>query len=111
MICSIAHRNAFPARIIHNIRNKILQKQHTALITSRTQRKNWVTLTFHSPLVYQTTTLIRNTEINIAFRPTNTIQNHLLTYPTTDKLSNSGTYRLLCITCNKSYAGQYGNQS
>jgi hypothetical protein len=49
-----------------------------------------------------------NTQINIAFKPTNMVQHHLQTHPNTDKFKNSGVYHPQCNTCRKSYVGQCG---
>jgi hypothetical protein len=108
MICNIAHNNAFPTRLLHNIRNKILRIQNAPLTTPHEHRKNLATFTFHSPFVYKITKMFRNTNINITSKPTNTIHHFLQNHPTTDKLQNSGTYRLQCNTCNRSYVGQSG---
>jgi hypothetical protein len=52
--------------------------------------------------------LFRHTDINITFKPPNTIHHFLQNHLTTDKLHNSGTYRLHWNTCNRSYVGQSG---
>jgi hypothetical protein len=70
MICSIAHSNAFLVRLLYNIRNKIIKKQHASLTTPHEQRKK------------------------TTFKSTNTIQHCLQNRPTTDKLHNIGIYRL-----------------
>jgi hypothetical protein len=109
MIHNIAHNNAFPVRLLHSVGNKILQKQQLPLHTEPpTQRRNWVTFTFYSPLLYKITNITRNTGINIDFKPTNTLQHHLRTYTPADNLGNSGIYRLHCNTYNKLYVGQSG---
>ena len=58
------------------------------------------------PLIRRITNLFKQTELNIAFKATNTIQQQI-----TDKQSYnnpSGVYRLKCNTCNKVYVGQSG---
>ena len=53
------------------------------------------------------TNLSKHTDLNIAFRTTNTLQQQL-----SEKQNNknpSGIYKLKCNTCNKEYVGQSGS--
>jgi hypothetical protein len=55
------------------------------------------------------TNIFRHTDIQLAFRTNNTIQN-LLTQrnPNPDKFSSSGVYKLICPECGKANVGQTG---
>jgi hypothetical protein len=57
------------------------------------------------------TNILKQTNIQIAFRTKNTFQNLLRPKnPTTDKFSSSGVYELTCPECNKAYVGQTGRR-
>jgi len=74
--------------------------------TTTTLRNKWVTFTYFSPLVRKISNLFRQTDLQIAFRATNTIQQQLNAKHTHD--DPSGIYELKCKTCNKVYIGQSG---
>jgi len=65
--------------------------------------KKWVTFTYFSP-IRRITNIFKHSNLNIAFRATNTIQQQLTEKPTNKK--PSGIYKLKCNTCNNVYAGQ-----
>ena len=44
---------------------------------TKTIVKKWATFTYHSPLIRKVTNLFKSTDIRIAFRTTNTIQQQL----------------------------------
>ena len=69
-------------------------------------RKKWVTFTYHSPLIRRVTNLFKQTDLNIAFKATNTIRQQISDKQTIN--NPSGVYRLKCNTCNKVYVGQSG---
>jgi hypothetical protein len=48
-ICAIPRNNAFPIRTIHNLTNRITLTQNKDNTFTNTQRKTWLTLTYHSP--------------------------------------------------------------
>jgi hypothetical protein len=82
-------------------KNRVTQTKCT-----QQQRKTWVTFTFHSTSVCKVTNLFKRTNLNIAFRPTNTIHQQL-----SHKRNNnnpSGIYRIEWITCNMVYVRQSG---
>ena len=57
-------------------------------------------------MIRHTTNLFKHTDLNIAFRATNTLKQQL-----SEKQNNtnpSGIYKLKCNTCNKAYVGQSG---
>jgi hypothetical protein len=76
-ICTIARNNGFPIRTIHNLTNRITKTQNIDNTFTNTQRKTWVTFTYHSPLIRKITNLFKHTNLNIAFRTGNTIYNWL----------------------------------
>jgi len=69
----IAKNNGFPLHIVHNLRNKLITRTQQTLITQTHQQKRWIIFTYHSPLTHKITYLITHTNINIAFRATNSI--------------------------------------
>jgi hypothetical protein len=52
--------------------------------------------------------LFRNTNIKIAYKTTNTIQNHLRAKKLDNIYNKSGVYQLTCGGCQKKYVGQTG---
>ena len=72
------------------------------------QRKKLITFTYHSPLMHKVINLFKRTDLNIAFRTSNTIYNQLWDTSPQNKINSSGIYRLQCKACNKSYVGQTG---
>ena len=107
-ILTIAKNNGFPLHIIHNLRNKLIAKTQQTLFTQTQQKKKWIKYTYHIPLIHKITKLFRHTNINIAFRDTNTIYKQLSNKIIQNKISSSGIYKLKCNTCNNSYVGQTG---
>jgi hypothetical protein len=75
-IQNIAYNNGFPPIIIHKLRHQI-ENITKSISQTTTTPKAWVTFTFNSPAVYKITNLFRNTGLNIAYKPSNTIR-HLL---------------------------------
>ena len=68
--------------------------------------KKWATFTYFSLIIRHITNLFKHSNLNIAFRATNTIQQQL-----TEKLTNknpSGIYKLKCNTYNNVYVRQSG---
>ena len=109
-ILAIAKNNGYPIKTIDNLGKKLLarkQKQQQDQHQETTElRKKWVTFTHYSPLIRRITNLFKQTELKIAFKATNTIQQQI-----TEKqaLSNpSRVYKLKCNTCNMVYVGQSG---
>jgi hypothetical protein len=108
---TMAQNNGFPKHIIHSMKKKLISKQvrqklSTTEPQTTQQNKKWVTFTYYSPLIREVTNLFKRTNLNIAFRTTNTIYQQL-----SDKSSNinpSGMYQLKCNTCNNAYIRQTG---
>ena len=68
--------------------------------------KKWVTFIYFSPIIRCITNLFKHSNLNIAFRSTNTIQQQLTEKPTNK--NPSGIYKLKCNTCNNVYVRQSG---
>ena len=104
-ILATAKNNKFPVHLITRLKRNTQHKTHT----DKTDNKNkkWATFTYHSHKVRKITNLFKQTDIKIALRSTNTIQQ---TSPknreTTPDHNKSGIYKILCQTCNKAYIGQ-----
>jgi hypothetical protein len=95
-------------RTIYSLMKRITKTQKTdnTFTTSNTQKKIWITFTYHSPLIHKITNLFKHTSLNIPFRTGNTIYNWLQDGKPQNITNSSGVYRLQCKTCNKSYVGQ-----
>ena len=109
-ILTIAKNNGYPPALIHRLKTKLTNKKR-ALKQNCTQqqetsilRNKWVKFTYFSPLVRKISKLFRQTELKIAFRVTNTIQQQLNAKQTHD--DPIGIYELKCKTCIKVYVGQ-----
>jgi hypothetical protein len=83
-------------------------KKGSAHIDTQTQKTQWATFTYSGKEVRKITKLFRDTQIKIAFRTTNTIQNILKHQPPTDKFNRSGIYQMKCLDCPLKYIGQTG---
>ena len=90
------------------MKNKIIRTQHTTNTPIQTKYKEWITFTYHSPLIHKFTNLFKNTNLHIAFRTNNTIFYHLYHQSPHNTLNACGIYRLQCKTCERSYVGQTG---
>jgi transposase-like protein len=87
----------------------MLKTQRTkATPTQAQQKKKWVTFTYHRPLTHKVTSLLKHTNLNIAFRTSNTIYMQLCDEVPQNKMNSSGIYRLQCKSCHSSYVGQTG---
>ena len=73
----------------------------------QTQRKKWITYTYHSPLILSYLP-VQKYRLNIPLRTCNTTYNQLCGRTPQNKINPSGIYKLQCKTCNKSYVGQTG---
>jgi len=80
----------------------------THIRTTKDENKKWATFTYHSPKVRKLTNLFKHTNINTAFKSTNTIQQSIKP-KNPQKIpdyNRSGVYKPTCKTCNMSYIGQ-----
>jgi hypothetical protein len=79
--------------------------------TSTPPEQKWATFTYVGKETHFITNIFKQTNIQIAFRTKNTIQNLLKPkIPTSDVFSSSGVYKLSCPECNMAYVGQIGRQ-
>ena len=53
-------------------------------------RKKWLTFTYHSPLIRRVTNLFKQTDLNIAFKATNTIRQQISDKQTNHQQSKWG---------------------
>jgi hypothetical protein len=82
--------------------------QHKTLIgASKDEDKKWATFIYHSSKVGNFTNLFKHTNINITFKSTNTIQQHIKPKNPDEvqHYNRSGIYKLTCKTCKMSYIG------
>src|SRR5215475_6551337 len=86
--------------------NKRSQSQK-AQQSQNNQDKKWITFTYYGPAIRKITNLFKHTNIQIAFRPTNTTYQQLSQRGTSND-KPSGIYQLKCNTCKRSYVGQSG---
>jgi len=105
-IQAMAQNNNFPEKLITNLKTQMQQKIHQK--QDKDENKKWTTFTYHSPQIRKLTNLFKHTNINNAFKNTNTLQH--CTKPKTpgknQEYNMSGIYRLACNTCKMSYIGQ-----
>jgi hypothetical protein len=103
-ILAIAKHNGYPTSMIHNIKTRLTNRKQNQKQKQQQEetclRKKWVTFTHFSPLIRRITNLFKRTNLKLAFRATNTIQQQL-TVKQTYK-DPSGIYKLKCNTCNGS---------
>ena len=104
-ILAIAENNGYSTDMIHNLKTKIIsRKQKQNQQQENKIRKKWVAFTHFSPLIRRVINLFKQTNLKVAFRAVNTIQQQL-----SDKQiykNPSGIYKLKCNTCNRAYVGQ-----
>ena len=111
-IMNIAKHNGYPKQYINDMirkqatRNRLPIRNTEDTLTAQKPKTKWITFTYHSPLIRKVTNLFRNTQIQIAFKTTNTIQ-QLLTNRTHNR-NPSGIYEITCNTCKQKYVGQSG---
>jgi hypothetical protein len=98
-IIIMARNNGFPEQIIHKLRSKLITKRDQPPQTQPMQQhmKRWIAFTCYGPLVLKVTNLFKRTDLQIAFRPTNTI--HQQRSQKTSNTNTSGIYQLTCNTC------------
>jgi len=69
-----AQNNNFTRKIIVNLNQKIKYKKSNQDVNYRDQNKIWTTFIYYSPKIRKITYLFKQTNIGIAFKTTNTIQ-------------------------------------
>jgi hypothetical protein len=107
-IITMARNNGYPEQIVYSLRNKLITNMNRRTKTQPTQQhtNKWTTFTYYGPSVRKITNLFKRTNIQIVFRPTNTIFQQLSQKP--NNTNPSGIYQLKCNTCNNTYVGQSG---
>jgi hypothetical protein len=107
-ILIMAQNNGFPAYLIHGMKKKLTGRKEGTTQTKMVKQHNqkWATFTYHSPSIHKVTNLFKRTNLEIAFRPTNTIYQQLSNK--TKNPNRSGIHQLKCSTCNLAYVGQSG---
>ena len=73
-IIIIAHNNGFPEPIIQKMRTKLMNKRNQPQGTQQSQQnpKKWINFTYYGHTIRKITNLLKHTNLQIAFRPTNT---------------------------------------
>jgi len=56
----------------------------------------WIKFTYYSPSTHKVTKLLKNTDLNVAFRTSNTIYNQLCDMIPLSKINSSGIHKLQC---------------
>jgi hypothetical protein len=72
LIQLIAQNNNFPQKLVQNLKQQIQHKRTGQ--EEHDKNKKWVTFTYYSPKVRKITNLFKHTNIRIAFKTTNTVQ-------------------------------------
>jgi hypothetical protein len=104
-IQTILKNNNYPSHTYQNIKTK----PNTSKTPNIIQKQKWATFTYIGKETRTITKLVKNTNIIIAYKTKNTIQNHLLPkIPNIDKYNKSGIYKMKCNICQLSYIGQTG---
>jgi len=108
-IVTMAINNGYPKNIIYNLRKKLTNRKNynETQEQRKEQSKKWTTFTYFSPMIRRITNLYKDTNIIIAFKTTNTIQQQL-SIENTNRTNPNGIYKLQCNTCNRVYIGQAG---
>ena len=105
-IITIAQNNNYPIHTLHKLRKKIENKTHTK--KEENYDSKWAIFTYHNHTIRKITNLFKHTNIRIAYRSTNKIQNLMTHKQNTQKSEHdeSGIYQLTCNTCKLNYVGQ-----
>jgi hypothetical protein len=93
----IAESNKFPHRTITKLKTQI-EKNTTTQTKPQKDNKKWAIFTYYNQNIRKLTNLFKTTDLNIAFRSTNNIQQLKKPKPhyTTPELERSGIYKLTC---------------
>ena len=104
----MAHNNGFPEQTVQKLRKKLRNKWERPMGTQQPQqcKKRCINFAYYGPAIRKVTNLFRQTNLQIALRPTNTI--YQLSQKGTTNNNPSGIYQLKCNTCKEVYVGQSG---
>jgi hypothetical protein len=106
-INTILQNNNYPPHVDINTK----EKHNKNTPPNTTQKKKWTIFTYVGTETRTITRLFTHTNLRIAFKTNNTIQNHLQPKKTNpDKYNNSGIYQMKCKDCHKKYIGQTGRK-
>jgi hypothetical protein len=72
------------------------------------QKTNWATFTYRGKETRKITKFFKKTQIKVAFRTQNTIQNIVKLHSQIDKYEKSGIYQIKCMDCPLQYVRQTG---
>ena len=103
---TVARNNNFPVKLITNLKTGMQHKTQPKMM--KDENRKWAQFTYYSLKNRKLTNLFQQTNINISFKSTNTIQ-QCIRPRKQDKSQEhnlSGIYKLISKTCNKSYIGQ-----
>jgi len=102
----MAQNNNFPEKFIKNLEVKMQQKVHQK--QDKDENKKRATFTYYSPKIRKLNNLFKHTNMNIAFKSTNIIQQYAKPKMLNKNQDHnmSGIYKLTCNTCKMSYIGQ-----
>jgi hypothetical protein len=111
IIKQITIKNQYPEETFHKINSKSQQKKNYNLQRSdKDNIKKWATFTCIGRETRSITKIFKTTNLKVAFKTSNTIQNHLCNLKESnhqkDPYQNSGIYQLTCKECNLKYLGQ-----
>jgi len=107
LIQLIAQNNNFPRKIIFNLNKKIKHKKPSQDENFGDKNKIWTTVMYIGPKIRKTTNLFKQTNIGIAFKTPNTIQQLMKQKQTSNskQIDKSGIYRLTCNPWQMAYVG------
>lgn len=101
-----AKNNGYSVNNINILKTKLIAKKPPTIPHDDPHNKKWVSFSYLNPVKKRISNLFKHSNMNIAFRATNTIQKQLPEKPTNK--DPSGIYTLKCNTCNNVYIGHSG---
>ncbi|PNF31380.1 hypothetical protein B7P43_G10054 [Cryptotermes secundus] len=107
IIKSILQNNGYDTNIIKRL-NQTTRKQKSNTHDNEQHKTKWAIFTYSTKEVRKITKLFKDTQIKVAFRTRNTIENILKQKPQIDKYNKSGIYQMKCVDCPLKYIGQTG---
>jgi hypothetical protein len=112
IIKHIMTNNQYSEEIFHKTNRNQMKKKGNFQNNTKDNNKKWATFTYIDRETKRITKIFKTTNLKIAFKTTNTIQNHLCNLkepnPRKDPYQKSGIYQLTCKECNQKYIGQTG---
>jgi hypothetical protein len=110
IIKHIMNNNQYPEETFLKISISQKKKNYSLRNNNQDNIKKWATFTYIGGETRNITRIFKTTNLKIAFKTANTIQNYLcnLKEPNhqNDPYQNSGIYQLTCKECNQKYTGQ-----